>query len=75
MLQLTEEAPTRLGDRPFRFEAVWMEHQEFEDVVMQNWEHNCSLPSALKKLSDKLSTWNRDTFGNIFQRKKEPTID
>lgn len=36
----------------------------------QKWDHGSRTAVALKKLAEELSTWDKETFGNIFRRKK-----
>ena len=57
--------------RPFRFEAVWLQHGEFTDFIKTNWETGIVVPEALEGLSAHLKVWNKEVYGNIFQRKKE----
>lgn len=60
----------RLGDRPFRFLAPWLRHEEFDSWMKREWNWQGDLGSSLKELEAKLKAWNRDTFGNIFRRKQ-----
>jgi len=60
--------------KQFRFQSMWITHSGFMDVVKNNW----SLPAIgggmralafkIKRLKQALRTWNRDTFGNVFDR-------
>lgn len=40
-------------------------------LLEAKWNDNEALPASLKRLSEELVTWNKETFGNIFQRKKK----
>lgn len=60
------------GRRPFRFEAVWLTHPNFNQLMVDNWRgHMNNLSLQLKELQGVLKEWNKDTFGNIFCQKKE----
>ncbi|KAL8141278.1 hypothetical protein V2J09_007299 [Rumex salicifolius] len=56
-----------MSSHPFRFQAAWTLHDEFQEYVAQNWNHNVQLPEALANLADHLMAWNRDVFGNLFR--------
>ncbi|PNY14401.1 ribonuclease H [Trifolium pratense] len=63
--------PTAAGPRPFRFEAAWINHEDYAEVVDRAWQSaNHNLPLALNNARDFSITFNREIFGNIFQRKK-----
>ncbi|XP_021823964.1 uncharacterized protein LOC110765197 [Prunus avium] len=56
--------------RPFRFEAMWMQHGNFKDFVTQKWGQ---IPgSALDKsygLIPHLKQWNHNIFGHLKRKK------
>lgn len=62
------------GPKQFRFQSMWTTHSDFLNLVRTNW----SLPAEgggmralafkLKRLKQALRGWNRDTFGNVFDR-------
>jgi hypothetical protein len=57
--------------RPFRFESMWLSHPEFFTVVANDWsDPNVNLPVHVNNFTDLVFSWNKHTFGNIFQRKK-----
>ncbi|CAM9000895.1 unnamed protein product [Rhodiola kirilowii] len=55
--------------RPFRFEAMWLEHPEFSKVIRNVWNtssgHRDSWDEILKLCQEKLKVWNSSTFGNV----------
>ncbi|KAF7841372.1 ribonuclease H [Senna tora] len=55
-------------DRPFRFLAPWVMHNDFSNVVRNAWSEGTSWNMALSEFYDKVKVWNRKTFGNIFQK-------
>jgi hypothetical protein len=68
---LSEGMPINGGNRPFRFEAAWITHVDFNRLLTNNWEGNYDLIHTLSNLTVQLKEWNREIFGNIFKRKKE----
>jgi hypothetical protein len=68
---LSEGMPINDGNRPFRFEAAWITHVDFNRLLTNNWEGNYDLIHTLSNLTVQLKEWNREIFGNIFKRKKE----
>ena len=63
---------------PFRFEQFWVEHKNFKELVEKWWEEMepirgtliYQFQQKLKKLKEKIRTWNKEEFRNIFQEKK-----
>lgn len=43
--------------------------------IEEKWDENEGLLESLKKLSNDLIFWNKETFGNIFQKKKDFSLD
>lgn len=62
------------GCRPFRFVSAWIRHRGFFSMVEKEWEKKECPPESLKCFSEKLLSWNKDTFGNIFQRKRRCSL-
>jgi hypothetical protein len=63
--------PLARGQRPFRFEAAWIDHNDYETLVKNSWHlPNHSITSALNKVKENSTIFNHEVFGNIFQRKK-----
>lgn len=57
--------------RPFRFEAAWLTHQDCNRVIKDAWDpHLSCFPHQLHGVQEALQTWNKNTFGHIFKRKK-----
>ena len=66
-----QAAPSTHLPRPFRFESMWLSHHDFPDIVDKAW----SLPATnlsmfIVYFTSLVLSWNKHTFGNIFQRKK-----
>ncbi|KAL8139423.1 LOW QUALITY PROTEIN: hypothetical protein V2J09_005444 [Rumex salicifolius] len=56
--------------RPFRFEAAWLHHPSFKDLLSASWNCELATPAALAILRSKLRKWNRDVFGRIQEKKR-----
>ncbi|XP_057823539.2 uncharacterized protein LOC131035830 [Cryptomeria japonica] len=64
---------------PFKMEKMWLREQGFSDQVVQWWKESPVVDGFLsfqffKKLSyvkQKLKSWNRIVFGNIFEEKQK----
>ncbi|KAL8138369.1 hypothetical protein V2J09_004370 [Rumex salicifolius] len=56
-------------NQPFRFQAAWLLHEEFQDYVAKHWQKGVELPVALDNLAHELVAWNRDVFENLFWRR------
>ncbi|XP_074288047.1 uncharacterized protein LOC141613204 [Silene latifolia] len=56
--------------RPFRFQAAWMCHAKFSEFVANNWNNELPLISFIYNFAEKLQTWNKVVFRNIFERKR-----
>lgn len=52
-------------------EEVWLSHSSFKDFFASVWlPYQASLSDALHNFKVKVAAWNRDVFGNIFQKRK-----
>ncbi|XP_060183224.1 uncharacterized protein LOC132613196 [Lycium barbarum] len=60
--------------KPFRFLKFWVGHDNFLDFVKHQWETALtddvflSFKLKMKKLKIALSTWSKNTFGDIFKQ-------
>lgn len=66
-----DHRPTRERFTGFRFLQAWFQHPGFEQFVEETWkEEPGSLQHYMEKFRCKVMQWNKDTFQNIFERKK-----
>lgn len=56
--------------RPFRFQAAWITHGDFDAVFRDAWNHGDDLKSSLSTTKEKLQAWNAEVLGSIFKRKR-----
>ncbi|MCI00140.1 hypothetical protein A2U01_0021157, partial [Trifolium medium] len=71
IIVLTEGDPDSGKNRPFRFEAAWITHEDFHHFLKARWNRGTDMVHILDDLTCHLKEWNKETFGNIFKRKKE----
>lgn len=58
--------------RPFRFQTIWLSHNEFPIVVRNAWaSKEGNLAGAISNFTTKAQRWNKEVFGNVFIRKKQ----
>ncbi|XP_024630927.1 uncharacterized protein [Medicago truncatula] len=63
--------PLARGLRPFRFEAAWIDHSDYAEVVRSSWNStNHNTTASLNSVRQNSITFNQEIFGNIFQRKR-----
>ncbi|GKV23775.1 hypothetical protein SLEP1_g33471 [Rubroshorea leprosula] len=59
------------NSRPIQFEAAWLTHEDFKQTFTSAWASNSSsLTSAIKSVQEACLNWNKEIFGNLFQRKR-----
>ncbi|KAL5736616.1 hypothetical protein ACOSQ2_031404 [Xanthoceras sorbifolium] len=56
--------------KPFRFEAMWMKHKGFDEVVKDSWVGEENFCNKVRKLAEVLKVWNCEHFGALFLKKK-----
>lgn len=69
MLQITLQDAKR-GMGRFHFQAAWIAHEDFKQVVERSWKKGLSLNENIAMTKEVLTTWNKDTFGNIHRNKR-----
>jgi len=71
IIVLIEGEATTNRNRPFRFEAAWTSHVEFNNFLNSKWDRDKDIVESLQNLTTDLKKWNKETFGDIFKRKNE----
>ena len=76
---LTTDLCERKPPKLFRFEQMWLTNPTFPSLIDDSWKASEYIPSALSSLSrfprrldaltENIQSWNKNHFGNIFQRK------
>lgn len=62
--------PLQAINRPFRFQAVWLTHETFQEFVHNKWAKTSPLVESLSTLAEALQVWNKEVFHNIFRQKR-----
>lgn len=63
--------PQTRGLRFFRFEAAWIFHDGYSQIVEGAWNQKKNKPlEALAQVKEDSIRFNQEVFGNIFKRKK-----
>ena len=71
LLLSLDNPPNSLGERPFRFQLMWLSHEGFPPIVREAWDGNRhNIKDATNTFTRKAKMWNREEFGNIFWEKK-----
>lgn len=71
LLQLYSNNVVNRQATPFKFQAMWLTHEEFPTFVSNTWNSaSGDFLCKTKTLSQALQRWNKDMFGHIFQKKK-----
>ncbi|KAL5818860.1 hypothetical protein ACOSQ4_022702 [Xanthoceras sorbifolium] len=56
--------------KPFRFEAMWSKHKNYDEFIKKAWPSEGSISEKLDNMTNKLKLWNKDCFGNLFHSKR-----
>ncbi|XP_020211577.1 uncharacterized protein LOC109796303 [Cajanus cajan] len=71
LLKLKNQRTLNSTRRPFRFEAAWLTHVNFKEVVKQSWRINGSWNDRVQHIQKACLDWNRSVFGNVFFQKRK----
>ncbi|XP_019171055.1 PREDICTED: uncharacterized protein LOC109166615 [Ipomoea nil] len=66
----TDKVAQVFRTKTFRFNMAWTTHNDFNKLVAQNWNNDLDLSTDNQNMAEALYKWNRESFGNIHQRKK-----
>lgn len=69
MVKLHPSIGNTRTDPPFRFQAMWMQHEEYAEFVTDSWKRpSLSFFEKIISLASDLNLWNKNVFGNILNR-------
>ena len=57
-------------NRPFRFIAAWVLHENFDTFVQKEWESNRSWEDNISNFTNACLEWNKSVFGHTEARKR-----
>ncbi|XP_021766581.1 uncharacterized protein LOC110731038 [Chenopodium quinoa] len=63
-------APISNVNKPFKFQAAWLTHENFRSFIEEKWDKNAPLIPHLEKIANDLQDWNKKIFHNIFRKKR-----
>ncbi|XP_024041960.1 uncharacterized protein LOC127901861 [Citrus sinensis] len=58
------------GNKPFWFLAAWLIDKGFQNLVNSSWGFDDSYLEVVQRFTTNVSLWNKNTFGNIFHKKR-----
>ncbi|KAH9725610.1 putative ribonuclease H protein [Citrus sinensis] len=70
LVRFNNDASCVRGQKPFRFLAAWLTDNSFGEFVSNAWINSLPYLNAADIFVKKALEWNRDHFGNIFQKKR-----
>lgn len=70
LLQLDSKSGSYLRDHPFKFQATWMEHNDFRRLLDDNWNWDWDRSSSPSSFSETLVRWNKADVLKLPHKKK-----
>ena len=70
LVRFDKDGADHQRNRPFHFLATWLTHDHFSNFVKQVWNSKIHYNAATSQFVQEVQAWNRNVFGNIFQRKR-----
>nr|KYP65965.1 Putative ribonuclease H protein At1g65750 family [Cajanus cajan] len=70
LLKLSSNGYMRCSRRPFRFEAAWLTHASFQELLKKEWTTNARWNMRINNIQQAFTKWNKSVFGNVFLTKR-----
>ncbi|XP_020229075.1 uncharacterized protein LOC109810102 [Cajanus cajan] len=70
LVRLDSKESSDKHNRPFKFLASWITHEDFHRFVRHHWNPMLNWNSQILSLQKELQRWNKEVFGNIFYKKR-----
>ncbi|KAK8711191.1 hypothetical protein V6N13_146482 [Hibiscus sabdariffa] len=61
--------PPRSKHRRFHYFSGWLQHADFNQLVLNNWDSNLPITTAVEQFCKVVDSWNRNVFGSLTRRK------
>lgn len=80
-LQFKDEPFQARNNFPFRFEKMWMQHPNFNSLLKKWWNIKIEgstlfcVANKLKNVKKRVRDWNKNYFGDIFERKSNLKVE
>ncbi|KAI9121865.1 hypothetical protein K1719_007255 [Acacia pycnantha] len=55
-------------EKPFRFEAAWLKHNDFRNFLLKKWVRGGDVCGNIRVLKEQLGVWSKEVFGHIRYR-------
>ena len=61
------------GDKPFKFESLWLSNEESKRIVEESWNESleCTIQDRIENCGKGLSDWAGRTFGELKKKIKQ----
>ncbi|RYR66665.1 hypothetical protein Ahy_A03g012721 [Arachis hypogaea] len=57
-------------NKPFRFLAPWVLHEDYNNLVKRSWDNRNNFTQNIANFTQEVKIWNREVFGHIFRKKQ-----
>lgn len=74
-IQLARRGSVNAKRRPFKFEAAWLQHSGYKELLANSWNSSINTQESLGNLQVFLRKWNKQVFGDIQGRKDKLVKD
>lgn len=58
-------SPQQILSKSFRFESMWVDHQDMAYIIQEAWERQILFMSRVKNTKITLKQWNKTILGNV----------
>ena len=58
-------------ERPFRFVASWLLHNDFNEFMKRVWDKNLSWSQNVNVFTQQVEVWKTEVYGHVGRRKKQ----
>ena len=69
LLVLENWRNSRREERPFRFLALWLTHEDFSNLMSTSWKKEGNLKDNILSFTAAAKIWNKEVFGHITRKK------
>ena len=70
LFQMEKRERSCCRERPFRFEASWVLHSNFNSFVEEAWSNEKGWNENLNEFTTKINSWSREVYGHLERRKR-----
>ncbi|XP_015383671.1 uncharacterized protein LOC107176123 [Citrus sinensis] len=70
LIRFDQSSRNNKSPKLFRFMATWLTNSRFTDFMKTHWNNEMPYYRVASEFIQQVQHWNKNSFGNIFQRKK-----